>query len=157
MLKWAHIPYILACCHLETDVDPDPDFYLMWMPIRMGIQVTKMMRIHADPDPQHWFFLSYCLGLMQMFCIAIAINTLFEWLFGVLDSRLPPRRPGFDSRPKHVSLWTSSLGWRWPWSSVCTKQINWRWYGSVISSKLPKKFGRALSGFYSRFKICVKT
>jgi hypothetical protein len=28
----------------------DPDFYLM----RMRIQVTKMMRILADPDPQHW-------------------------------------------------------------------------------------------------------
>jgi hypothetical protein len=32
------------------DADPDPDFYLM----RMRIQVTKMMRIHADPDLQHW-------------------------------------------------------------------------------------------------------
>jgi hypothetical protein len=33
----------------EPDVDPDPDFYLM----RMGIQVTKMMRIYANLDPQH--------------------------------------------------------------------------------------------------------
>jgi hypothetical protein len=28
--------------------DPDPDFY--WM----RIQVIKMMRALADPDPQHW-------------------------------------------------------------------------------------------------------
>jgi hypothetical protein len=36
----------------HSDVDPDPDFYLM----RIWIQVTKMMRIHAnpDPDPQHF-------------------------------------------------------------------------------------------------------
>jgi hypothetical protein len=31
-------------------IDADPNFYLMGM----QIQVTKMMRIHADPDPQHW-------------------------------------------------------------------------------------------------------
>jgi hypothetical protein len=30
-----------------SDADPDPDFYLM----RMRIQVTKMMLIHTDPDP----------------------------------------------------------------------------------------------------------
>ncbi len=31
-----------------------------------------------------------------------------------LSARLPPRRPGFDSRgPGHVSLGTTSLGWRW--------------------------------------------
>jgi hypothetical protein len=35
----------------NPDADPDPDFY--WM--RMRIQVTKMLRMHADPDPQHWF------------------------------------------------------------------------------------------------------
>jgi hypothetical protein len=52
-------------CHLQRDADPDPvyhfdlnpdvdpDFYLMRMRIRMLIQVTKMMRIHADPDPKH--------------------------------------------------------------------------------------------------------
>jgi hypothetical protein len=32
--------------------DADPDFYLMR--IWMRIQITKMMRIHADPDPKHW-------------------------------------------------------------------------------------------------------
>jgi hypothetical protein len=44
------------------DADPDPDFYLIR--IRKRIQVTKLMRIH--PDPQHclrpqihlWFGLS---------------------------------------------------------------------------------------------------
>ncbi len=40
---------------VDPDADPDayPDFYLM----RMRIQVTKMMRIHADtdPGPQHCF------------------------------------------------------------------------------------------------------
>jgi hypothetical protein len=86
VLKWTHIPYILAC-HLQIDDpdffldadpdgDPDPDFYLM----RMRIQVTKMMRIRihntvrknmlgsgsakihtfgrADPDPDSkWWYL----------------------------------------------------------------------------------------------------
>ncbi len=37
--------------------DADPDFYLMRMRIRMRIQVTKMMRIFADPDPQHRSYL----------------------------------------------------------------------------------------------------
>jgi hypothetical protein len=48
-------------CHLQIDgdpdhfdanpdTDPDPDFYLMRMRIRLWIQVSKMMRIHADPD-----------------------------------------------------------------------------------------------------------
>jgi hypothetical protein len=47
----------------------------------------------------------------------LAINKLFEWLFSrVLASH--PWRPRFDSRPGHVSLGTSSLGWRWPWSSL---------------------------------------
>jgi hypothetical protein len=32
-------------------VGPDPDIYLMR--IRMWMQVTKMIWIHADPDPQH--------------------------------------------------------------------------------------------------------
>jgi hypothetical protein len=32
--------------HFDADPDADPDFYLMGM----RIQVTKMMRIHADPD-----------------------------------------------------------------------------------------------------------
>jgi hypothetical protein len=61
VLKQAHIPYILAC-HLQRDADPvpdpayhfdtdpdaatDPNFYLM------RIQDIKMMRTHADPDPQ---------------------------------------------------------------------------------------------------------
>ncbi len=58
MLKLDHIPYILAC-HLQIDADPDPvtdssyhfdadpdpAFCLM----RRRIQVTKMMRMHADP------------------------------------------------------------------------------------------------------------
>jgi hypothetical protein len=35
---------------INFDADPDSDFYLM----RMRIQVTKMMRILADRDPQHW-------------------------------------------------------------------------------------------------------
>jgi hypothetical protein len=39
--------------HLEN-FDADPDYYLMRMLIRMRFQITKMMRILADPDPQHW-------------------------------------------------------------------------------------------------------
>jgi hypothetical protein len=38
----------------DPDADPDPNFYLMWMRIWMRIKVTKMMRILADTDPQHW-------------------------------------------------------------------------------------------------------
>jgi hypothetical protein len=34
------------------------------------------------------------------------------------SARLPPWRPGFDSRLGHVRLGTYSLGWRWPWSSL---------------------------------------
>jgi hypothetical protein len=41
--------------HFDADPDPvfyaDPDFSLMQMLFRMRIQVTKMVRIHADPDP----------------------------------------------------------------------------------------------------------
>ena len=44
----------------------------------------------------------------------IAINNLFEWLF----SRVLASYRSFDSRPGHVSPGTSSLGWRWPWSSL---------------------------------------
>ncbi len=33
-------------------------------------------------------------------------------------ARLPPRRLGFDSRPGHINPETSSLVWRWPWSSL---------------------------------------
>jgi hypothetical protein len=59
VIKYAHISYTLDC-HLQIyedpdpayhfDADPVPDFYLMWMWIRM--------QIHADPDPQHCLLLS---------------------------------------------------------------------------------------------------
>jgi len=42
-------------------------------------------------------------------------------------------RPGFDSRPGHVSLGTSSLGWRRPWSSL-----------SILTSPLFSKINRLL-------------
>ncbi len=35
-------------------LDGDPDFYLMRTLIRTRFQVTKMMRILPDTDPQHW-------------------------------------------------------------------------------------------------------
>jgi hypothetical protein len=38
--------------------------------------------------------------------LQIVQMTLFQ------SARLPPRKSGFDSRPGHVSLVTSSLGWR---------------------------------------------
>ncbi len=38
--------------NINADPDEDPDFYLMR--IRMRIQATKMIRILADADPQHW-------------------------------------------------------------------------------------------------------
>ncbi len=37
----------------------------------------------------------------------VAINKLFKWLFSRV---LASRRPGFDSRSGHASLWTSILG-----------------------------------------------
>ncbi len=69
---WKSAKIISLACHLQTDADPDPvpdpadhfhvdpdaDFYLMRMRIR--IQVTKMMRIYADPDTQHWFLARIC-------------------------------------------------------------------------------------------------
>ncbi len=33
--------------HPDADPEADSEFYSMW------IQVTKIMRIHPDPDPQH--------------------------------------------------------------------------------------------------------
>ncbi len=57
----------------------------------------------------------------------IAINKLFELLFSRVLGR-----PGFDSRPRHVSLGTSSLGWRWPWSSLFkTKYLQFQSSGNV--------------------------
>ncbi len=61
------IGYILAC-HVQIDADPVPDpayyfdgsgsgFYLM----RMRIQVTTIMRIQADPEPQHCFLQDFQL------------------------------------------------------------------------------------------------
>jgi hypothetical protein len=41
--------HTFLACHLQ--IDADPDFYFMRMRIRT--QVTKMMRIHEDSDPQH--------------------------------------------------------------------------------------------------------
>ncbi len=48
----------------------------------------------------------------------------------LLECSPPIAEAGFDSRPRHVSLETSSLGWRWPWSSLSILTINnmWRWY-----------------------------
>ncbi len=46
----------------------------------------------------------------------LSINKLFKWLFSrVLTSNRGG--PGFNSRPGHASPGTS-LGWRWPWSSL---------------------------------------
>jgi hypothetical protein len=44
--------------YADPDADSDPNFYLM----RMRIQVTKMMRIHADADPipQHRDEITIC-------------------------------------------------------------------------------------------------
>jgi hypothetical protein len=73
VLKYAHIPHILAC-HLQIDTnpdsvpdpayhyyaDPDSDFYLMRIR-RMRIQDTKMIRIHADPYLQYWLAVHDCV------------------------------------------------------------------------------------------------
>jgi len=48
------VPDIAYYFNADPDADPDPEFYLTQ--IRMRIQVTKMMWIHADPDPQHCFY-----------------------------------------------------------------------------------------------------
>jgi len=41
--------------YFEADPAPDldPEFHLIWMWKRMGIKITKMMWMHADPDPQN--------------------------------------------------------------------------------------------------------
>ncbi len=46
------------------------------------------------------------------------------------SARLPLWRPGFDSRPGNVSPGTSSLKWRWPWSSLSSL------YFVLLSSEL---------------------
>ncbi len=52
----------------QCDADPDSPFrpsnapkrpsndstFTLWCGIRIRIQLPQMMRIHADPDPQHW-------------------------------------------------------------------------------------------------------
>jgi hypothetical protein len=55
----------LLGCYLQIDPDPvpnpayhldghpNPDFYLMQKRIRMRIQIIKMLRILADPDPKY--------------------------------------------------------------------------------------------------------
>jgi hypothetical protein len=86
ILKEAHIPYILAC-HLQINADPDPayhfhvdpDFYL----IRMRIQVTKMIWIHADPDPQHCRKNVVCCEHKhgQLVICKLPVSDLSKWLF----------------------------------------------------------------------------
>jgi hypothetical protein len=52
---------ILILFDADSDVDPDydflfdadPDFYLLRMRIQIQVS-TQMMRILADPHPQHW-------------------------------------------------------------------------------------------------------
>jgi hypothetical protein len=48
ILKWNHIPYILAC-YLQLDADPDPAYHFD----TVQILPCNLMRIHTDPDPQH--------------------------------------------------------------------------------------------------------
>jgi hypothetical protein len=50
-----HVQDLICHFNADPDADPDPypDFYLMRIRIWMRIQDTKMMRIHADLDPQH--------------------------------------------------------------------------------------------------------
>ncbi len=45
---WDFSPWCVSGLCFLFDADPDVDFYLM------RIQVTKIMRIHADPVPEHW-------------------------------------------------------------------------------------------------------
>jgi hypothetical protein len=57
----------------DPDADPDSDFYFIririrlftLMKIQIRIQGTKMMRIHADPDPQNWFSTRICKPFME--------------------------------------------------------------------------------------------
>jgi hypothetical protein len=64
-LQFVFIPNIADAYHF--DADPDPDFYLMRIRIRMRIQVPKMMRIRADPDPQHFkLYVQYYSDISQV-------------------------------------------------------------------------------------------
>jgi hypothetical protein len=47
-LKWANIPYILAC-HLQIDADPDPAYHFDADP-----DTYPTFQFDADPDPQHF-------------------------------------------------------------------------------------------------------
>jgi hypothetical protein len=45
-MLWRRGPASFFDYHPDADLDADPAFYLM------RIQVTEIMRIHADPDPE---------------------------------------------------------------------------------------------------------
>jgi hypothetical protein len=60
------------------------DFYLMQMGIRMRIQVTKMMRFHANPDIQHCSWRSK--GFMY-YCITTLVRWRRHCLFSVPSVR----------------------------------------------------------------------
>ena len=42
-------PY--PACHFDADADPDPAYQVYPDPD----PTFNLMRIHADPDPQHWY------------------------------------------------------------------------------------------------------
>jgi hypothetical protein len=49
----------------------------------------------------------------------IAINKIQAVRMALFKSaRLPPWRPGFDSRPGHAVMGPASLEWRWLWSNL---------------------------------------
>ena len=52
LMKWL-IFHTFGLVTYKVDEDPDPDLMRMRIRMWMRIQVTKMMRIH--PDPQHWY------------------------------------------------------------------------------------------------------
>ncbi len=60
MLKYAHIPYILAC-HLQKDADPDPAYHF-----DADADPDPTFQFDADPDPQHCIYL-YSVSVCRCF------------------------------------------------------------------------------------------
>ncbi len=52
----------------------------------------------------------------------------------IYSARLQKQRPSFDSLPGHVSLGTSSLGRRWPWSSLFI-EVTPTWFKNTWTCK----------------------
>ncbi len=61
MLKWAHIPHILAF-HLQIEADPYPAYHFdadAALAYLFDADPDPTFQFAVDPDPQHWSFQYY--------------------------------------------------------------------------------------------------